>query len=392
MQKVFKYSSPRRLEATLTNIPIILLLLIFYVFFPKTYFPNATQGWVVYTAGAFFILPIVWHYIAFLNYRLEVASDRFIVHKLLSKTELEFTDFKGYSIGLNITLLHRENVKRDLDIDEDIASQEDLEAFIIQQFELIQENEQKNKQLGDILNNPDFGETPKERQRNFKRSSRVARRLTIFSILTFYHSFFFIRPDSVAIVFWASFFVVLWGVFRKKGLVGLGFPDDLNLYISYLPALFVSTGFISIRAMFLYNLLDYQAIWPYAIPIILGLGLLSYIAARKNLRLITAAQRNQQLFMILIFSLAMGYYTVATINCMFDKTKLTEQRVIVVKTEETDYSYDAIIKLKDAKEIRLNIGQNLYRSMKRGDSLSIYVQQGLLGVPWVRSADKIIGQ
>lgn len=389
MEKTIGYSRARKLEATLFNVSVISLLLIFYVFFPQTFFPDALDIRLMYLLGAVYILPILWEYVSFLNYKLEITPDRFVIHKLFSKREWEFKQIKGYQIGLDISLVKKYDETDILKIDEDIASQEGLEDLIVKQFDLLETDEKINEQLTNILSNSDFGNTIQERKQNFKRTSRVARRLSLSAFLLFNLSFFVLQYSLLAYVLLGTSFLTLWLVYRKKGMASLRLNSESNIYPSYGFVIFVFVGVFAIRSMFMYHLLNYKAIWPYAIPVILIFGMLSYATIKKNLKLSKASLLSEQMFTVLIYSLVMGYYTMVTINCEFDKTPLIENRALVIDTEEGEYSYDAIIRLKNNQETRVIIGRDLFESTRKGDSLRVYTQQGILGVPWIRYIDKL---
>lgn len=388
MKKTFRYSSQTKREVVSfcgTSLLLFIAGYIYLVFEQSQQYAGLSLP-ILLLVIFILVKPIL----NVFSYKMELHENKFYQKTLFSRFTLTFDQIKGYEKTLNLKLIHTSDAQKNLSIPEELEPQQILEQFIIQNFEKITTEESigSEKIHAEIFQNPQFGHTVEKRQENLKKTKKQANQLQYFSQALFLYAFLFIAHAWVVTVSGTGLLLVLWFIYRKKGLASLALHPQ-SIYPSYAALLWVFTGMLMLHGIFSYNLLYYHIVWNWAIPTALVFAGLAYWAVRRNFQLVPGFLRLNQIGVILIASLVFGYYGIVGVNCVYDYNPTYTQDAIVASKEETGTSYDAEVVIERKQVLKLSVGSNLYQKIKAGDHLKVYIGSGAFNIPWVKHAEKV---
>lgn len=319
------------------------------------------------------------------RYQIQIWSDRIRYQGAWRHTELRFSDIEGFRVlptQYVSTLIISPTTKSLKKIQLGLVYEPRAELLDWLRTHLVDlDRADEAADLREIAADQNLGSTKEQRFGKLANARKWTRTLTFMAFLAIAWVFFHPDPYAYAVGLSlalpiASLLLLVWsgGVVRfddtKKG----AYPNVAVAFM--LPAVAVS-----LRAILDWNVLQWGGFWtPFAV---LGVGMMIALACaaadvrKKTTLLITGA----------IFCFVYSYGAVLHLNCFYDRSaaqvyrcKLREQHVSRGKT--TTYHFTLAPFIDGISERKVDVPAAVYQSYQVGDTVSVEVRAGALGIPW----------
>ncbi|HPE56263.1 MAG TPA: GNAT family N-acetyltransferase [Bacteroidales bacterium] len=322
---------------------------------------------------------------------LEVYKTRFIIGRNeLTRIApfytrvLKFNEIKGtYERQSNLEILPKNARKKKLMISEYIKGYAGLSFYLRPKFPNYNVMG-ISPELDEIYNNESYGATMDDRKNKYIQNSKIVKRLNLASWIISIVSFF--------ISFYIEFFIFilipipLFGIFlfwRLKGMIPLLEIKKTDLP-SFSSNLLVPSLGLSLKPIFLNDILSFQNFWMPALIIVLVLTaftLAALINTMKNHRVIIYLS-----FAIIINSMY-AYGTTLIINHVLDKSEAKVYKTVVLdkRIEYGKYTnyYIKIDKWGPQSKIKdIDVDKTFYNQTEIGDRVIIILHQGFFKIPY----------
>ncbi len=330
--------------------------------------------------------------ILFIYGLVETIRSRIIIEEnsisslsILGTRTLDFHEIKGFRIDENyIRIISNFKNKKSINISLYIEKSGQIIEWVSNNFIELDSHEAKQEEQ-QILTDLEFGINVQTREAKLNEARTVAKYINIVGGLTCAWLWFYPRPYlfsiSVGMVVPALAFV---SVYLYRGLIR--FDERRNsahpsiIYGFLLP----SVGLL-IRAIMDYEMLEYKSIWIAISISTIALTFLFILGTKeiKFQKFVDYVTTLSLAGMILCYS----YGTYVTSNCLFDKSEPE-----IFKSEVTDKEISSgksttyYLTLKPwgprTETERVSVTKDEYEVTAKGDTVDIYLRQGLLKTPW----------
>lgn len=323
---------------------------------------------------------------------IDTVQSRFIIgndyitniNPLGSRT-FKFEDILGYKIERNgIYIIPKNPLHKKIKTSTYIEKADQITAWLASTFTDLTKQEFTDHEKS-ILNDDTLGLSQQAREHRLAEARRIARITNAVGfILFFWLTFYPIFYTVVLIIGIAYPIVIIILLYLYRGLIRVDERKN-NAHPS------VATGFImaglslSLRALFDYNILEYNQLWITTGTLAVLLIIVILIATK--LPKFKSAQDYFAIFtlIILTYSYSFGAYSVS--NCLFDNSSPKYYQTNIVQKEistgrSTTY-YIIVTSWHDAEKIeKVTVNAEEYNLTSVGDNIAIAEMKGFFGTPW----------
>jgi hypothetical protein len=307
-----------------------------------------------------------------------------VITPLVSRT-LKFSDVLGYKIERNgIYIIPKNQREKKVKTSTYIEKADQITAWLSITFTDLNKQEFTDHEKS-ILNNDTLGLSDQAREHRLAEARRIAKitnatGFVLFLWMTFYPVFY----NVVVIAGMLYPIIIIALLYLYRGLLRVDERKN-NAFPS------VATGFImaglslSLRALFDYNILDFEQLWITTgtcavlliIVILVATRLPRFKSAQDYFGILT--------LMILTYSYSFGAYTLS--NCLFDNSVPEYYHSNVIKKEishgrSTTY-YIIVTSWHDTEKIeKVTVSSAEYNLTSIGEEIVIAEMKGLFNTPW----------
>lgn len=313
--------------------------------------------------------------------RLTVTSDRFILVDFIKAKELLFSEISGYRMdnANNLMLVPGDPSKKKMGIASHFGGFDSLVAQVASRWENLDERDYSVEEKR-ILEDRALGGTRDHVKSRLEFARWFARIFNGAAAVISIYGMVYPRPYEIvatALLIIPILSIVI--ISFSRGVIKA--VDERN---SPVPGLFTSI-FVPPAALSLRALLDWNIIY----------GERFFVAAAAIILLMSGAvlaldreYRKKILNMVLIFPIMAICSPGLTIipNCLYDNSAPQDFHVRIESKEmitgkHTSY-YLNVGAWGNNDERRLSVDRDLYQSAREGDTVTVSLRQGVLGIPW----------
>jgi uncharacterized membrane protein len=317
--------------------------------------------------------------------RIIVASNSISSLSIFGTKTLDFHEIKGFRIDDNyIRIISNSENKKSINISLYIEKSGQLIEWVSNHFIELDSHEAKQEEQ-QILTDHEFGINARTREYKLNEARKFAKYINIIGGLTCVWLWFYPRPYllsiSVGMVVPALAFISLYvyrGLIRFDERKNSAHPSIIYGFL--LP----SVGLL-IRAIMDYEILEYKSIWIAVSISTIALTFLFILGTKeiKFTKFIDYFTTLSLTGMILCYSF--GTYAIS--NCLFDKSEPEIFKSEVIDKEiSSGKSTTYYLTLKPwgprTETERVSVTKNEYAVTDKGDTVDIYLRQGLLKTSW----------
>ncbi|MBE8728308.1 hypothetical protein [Flavobacterium hungaricum] len=323
---------------------------------------------------------------------LDTAKGKFIIdtHKItrigaFSKREILLHDIKGYRINDKFILIEskREDQKT-IKIALQTANLNDIKDWLKNEYPNLDVQQKKNEKK-DILNNPNFGGTKKEREELLQRTAKTVRIFNWIGGIAAVCAFFFPKPYWLVVGSCILFPIIALIIVKYyKGLVQIDSRENSS-YPSIFAGLFFPSTALFIRTLLDFNILDYSNIWLPMTVIALVLMAL-FMIGNSEFQLTKVKEVFSVLFLMFLMA-EYSYGVVIFTNCTLDTsepvhfhTKVLNKRTSTGKSTSYYLELTAWGDQKNPDEV--SVTQEEYKTYTINDPVNVYFMKGNFEIPW----------
>jgi len=329
---------------------------------------------------------------------IDIYKAKFVIDKnkifsigVFSKKELLFNEIKGYRISDKFIFIESKNEhKKKIKVTTYFEKTDEIKTWLSNNFsdlDIVQiVNERK-----EILNNPEFGATSKEREIKLTQAFKTAKIINWSGGIIAAWTLLFSNPYEYAIIVSIIFPLVCLVILKyHHGLIRTDERKD-SAYPSIFWAIFISSTGLSVRALLDYKIFDYSNVWiPSVLILLTYLGILGIGNKEFNRN---DNKVNFSIIAIALFIYGYSYSTVVTLNCIYDKSepKIYDATVLDkhVTAGKTKTYYVKLTPWGSLKEIEdVSVSQDLYNRLQYHDKVKIYFMNGRFEIPWFKIVEQ----
>jgi hypothetical protein len=315
------------------------------------------------------------------KYRVEVFSSKIVEMGVFKKKEIALEEIAGFRI------LPAEYINQVQFIPKGNGKKRNIPLMMNDSNGFLQWLNSSIKNLDaeeyekEILTNEELGMTEEQRVYSLERAKKFASFLDILSIASFCWVFFWPQPYKIAIL--SMIILPIAVAFSAKlfpGLIRLDGPEK-GVYPTIAVPFIMPSVALSLRALLDWNILAWLNFWaPFAvISISLFFLLITFFKEERK--------KYGQAILILIFCAVYGYGATISLNCINDNSipirylaEVTEKHVLKDKSTSYYLKLSPWGTIKDAKDV--DVSKGLYNAIGIKDSVSVYVKNGAMKIPW----------
>ena len=349
------------------------------------------SGWIPgagLLAAAFLFGMAALFYLVAVRTLVMVDKDTLLVKRLFNTRTVLLAEIDGWRKGDKDTFfVILKNSAKSIAIPQNIERRKELLEWIMEKYEDVDARE-RLKETEVLLENEQFGLTREEREARLAMAKKIDAVASVGGFGLFAWSLIFPNPYEVLMIIlllvpWLAIAVTWYykGLLRLYKKKSSPYPSVVLMMI--MPS--IAAGFVILRTYHLYGF------GQNAVKMLIGGTLLGAVLCIMACRQAIALSGRKTLAYACILVMAGVYFISLLIfsNCYYDKSTTQEFRVEVShkhkKTgKSTTYylSLSAWGRFEDGHEV--TVSQNLYQSVKVGDSIRVLLNDGKWGVPWYR--------
>lgn len=390
-EEVFRIALTRRLFAY-TGVPSTISILIYnlYLIIKEGLNTSTILVLTFFTLGTATIL--ILGLLDAINNKLTIDEKAITYTSTFSDCKLTYDEIKGYiSNNKYITIKPIDKSKKGIRISTAIEKKDMIISWLDSNFIDLQKQAQL-QELASILTNKKKGKNEGQQARQFKNAQTLSSALnwagciTGASCLWDIKAFPYIAAICVAVpisaILLSKCYPGMIHIDKKKG----------SLLPSVSHSIIVPSIALAASALLHFNLVDSSLTCLHAAWLSV---ILTWAILYKNPEF--EFNQAQTLFSGLGFALilfAYSYGSIAVLNCSFDQSPKSNYGVKIVNKSDRMKAFN-IHKLQIRTEYprvradEINVSDRLFKSVHIGDSVRIYQQKGLVGLPWIAIGDKI---
>ena len=317
--------------------------------------------------------------------RLVIGTNSMSSLSAFGQRTLDFQEIKGFRADSNyIHIISNSKDKKSIKITAYIEKSAEVLEWLANNFIELDSHEAEQEEQK-ILADNEFGINAQTREYRLSEARRVAKYINIIGGLTCAWLWFYPRPYlislSVGMIIPALAFISLY-VYR--GLIR--FDEKKNsAHPSIIYGFLLPSAGLLIRAIMDYEILEYKSLWI-SISIITITLTFMFIVGTKEIKFKTFLDYFTILSLAgMILCYSFGTYAIS--NCLFDKSEPE-----IFKSEVTDKEISSgksttyYLTLKPwgprTETERVSVTKDEYETTDKGDTVDVYLRQGLLKTPW----------
>jgi hypothetical protein len=317
--------------------------------------------------------------------RFIIASNSVSRISMFGRRTLDFQQIKGFRYGSNyIHIISNSKDKKSIKITTYIEKSSQILEWLANNFIELDSHEAEQEER-EILTDNEFGINSQTREYRLIEARRAAKYINIIGGLVGAWLWFFPTPYSlslsVGMILPAIAFI---SIYVYRGLIRFDEKKNSAHPSIIYGFLFPSAGLV-IRAIMDYEILDYKNLWIVISVSTIALTSL-LIVGTKEIKFTKLIDYFTTLSLAgLILSYSFGTYTVS--NCLFDKSEpeIFKSEVIdkEISSGKTTIYYLTLKPWGPRDKIeRVSVTRDEYEASDKGDTVDIYLRQGLLKTPW----------
>jgi hypothetical protein len=319
------------------------------------------------------------------RYRLELHADRIRYVGAWGFRELALDQIKGFRVlptqyVHTLILQPRTRPPRKLSIGLMFERRRQLMEWLTLHLTDLDHDEQL-EELADIATDTSFGATEEVRLGRLSSAKKTARTLNIAGGIFGAWAFVYPQPYDLPVVGLIALpFVAVFSVRKFGGLLRLDGKKN-SAYPNVATAMLMPPLILFLRALLDWNVLHWGTAWP-ALAGILFLAMAVLVACLPEMR-----RRVGLMVTGLLFSTLYAYGTGLYLNCRHDRSTplIYESRVVeahVTHGKHTSYTLTLAPFVDDEPSRQVDVPRATYENHRVGDSVRIFVHEGVLGIPW----------
>jgi len=318
--------------------------------------------------------------------RIIIAPNSISSLSLWGKKTLDFNEIKGFRIINNyIHIFSNADNKKAITLSTYIEKSDQITNWVTKNFIELDSHEAKQEEQ-QILTNNEFGINTHTREYKLSEARKVAKYINIIGGLTCAWLWFYPRPYllslSIGMIIPALAFI---SIYVYRGLIRFDEKNN-SAHPSIIYGFFLPSSALLIRAIMDYEILEYKSLWIAISVTTITLTLLLFVGTKeikfknKFLNYFTTLSLSG-----IILCYSFGTYVIS--NCLFDKSEPK-----IFKSEVTDKEISSgnsttyYLTLKPwgprTETERVSVAKDEFETTDNGDTVHIYLRQGLLKTPW----------
>jgi hypothetical protein len=336
--------------------------------------------------GALLMLLGVYMGLAARKWRVVVSEEGITEYDVFKNRHLAFTDIKGYTANDKYVFIKPvDKSKPTIKLHEYIGKRKELTDWVATHFIDLDEVE-RQASIQEILQDETFGSTEEQRLEKLEQAGKVAKVFNALSGALVCWAFFYPQPYQWVCLACLLFPVVaLVPYYYYQGLIKLD-DTQAKAYPTLIGALLIAPMGATLRMLIDFEILEYGNIWlPASVFALCIMGVL-YLN-RKAVSTTGVAAIFVGLFMAAM-AFAYGYGASVFYNCYYDKSvpvsypvKVSSKDVSNGKTTTYYFNVEPWGKYKSTQ--RYSVDEALYNNTAVDDTVTLYLMEGKLHVPWV---------
>lgn len=320
-----------------------------------------------------------------INGKFVIDKNRVYIISVLSKRELLFHEIKGYRINDKFIFIEStDKNKKIIKISSYFANTAEIKLWLKTNYKDL-DKIHKRTEKQEILSNPEFGWSKKEREAKLNLAKKTTTILNCIGSFVGAWTFLFPRPYLYAIIASIVFPIICIIIIKYfKGLIRIDGKNN-TVYPSAFWAILAPSMALLIRSLLDFNLYNYSNVW---LPMVLIT--MTYMA----ILLIGNSEFKYgeiadffSVFFLMLFILGYSYGIVVSLNCLLDtskpetfKTTILDKRVSGTKTKT--YNLELTPWGKQIEPEEISVSKELYDSFQKNDSATVYFMKGNFDIPW----------
>jgi len=343
--------------------------------------PDAWYIIMMAVFGLVLLIPSILGLIMVFRSRLAVTADRFILLNFIREKEMLFDDIAGFrkdNAG-NLLLVPKDATRKNLGVASHFGGFDALIIQVASRWENLDAKEYAAEEER-ILSNRELGETRDHVKARLGFVRGLAWTLNAVAVIASLYGAFYPRPYTVVIT--ALFIVPVAALvvsYVTRGMVTLN--DEKN---SPLPDV-LTAFFIPLMILSLRGLLDWNFIPGGRLLFLIALCSVVLTAAvmfsRKG-----KSRKKWEILVVLPVMVMCSLGAVVLPNCLLDGSAPVVYRRSVQSKEITHGKatryYLNVASWGDYDERQLSVHRELYEFVREGDTVTIMLRPGALGIPW----------
>ena len=337
---------------------------------------------ILATMGLFIVIFCIFCFRDLIVSKIIVTKNAITVRSSFGTRHLEFHEIKGISVVNNFLVLKPHNKdKKKISISSYIGDFSELQNFLRDRLIDLDEKDLEEDQKM-ILQDDTFGISEEDRSEHLKQVAFKARIINIAGVVSGAWVFIYPRPYDVAIISSACVLLAAIALVRTSGgLLHFGSKKN-SAYPSVTVAVFSSSLSMAIRTLIDFEVYDYSPLWL-SLSIATVITLVLLFPSHRERKYNPAA-----IVETIIASLAFGFGSVLFYNCYYDNSIPVENHVAVISKRissgKTTTHYLSVTSWGNrADGDELTVSKNQYNKTSEGDSVTVYLSKGKLGIPWI---------
>jgi len=320
-----------------------------------------------------------------------VTEDTLSIRSTFINRDLKFDEIKGYRVDDKyIYVIPNRSSKKRIKISTYIGRVELFVTWLSNNFDdlnLIHKLKEEKKILEDF----EYGRNEVERASKLRQAKITAKILNWGGGLVAAWTIFFVEPYYEYAIICSIMIPILSIIIATyfKGLVRIEEKKN-SPYPTVFFGILMSSCALAIRATLDFNIYEYSNTWLPTFSIALGLVVLLVITT-KELKFKKAKDYFSAFFLFMFLS-GYGYGVVVIANCYYDKsvpvhckTKILDK--VKGSKKMITYYFELAPWDKQIKPDDVTVAKGFYERMKVGDSVNVYLKEGVYDIPWVIIAE-----
>ncbi|MBI1307715.1 MAG: hypothetical protein GC181_14015 [Bacteroidetes bacterium] len=306
----------------------------------------------------------------------------------LRNGELLISEIKGYRISDKGIVIESNNLlKKSVRISNYIEKKDEIIKYLSASYPDL-DQQKIHAENTDIRQNGDFGSSEQQRIDKLKSAQKVAKTLNITAMIVAIGTYF-IAPYHDKYSSLACIFIPLTALFFMKYYKGLIRIDERKdtAYPTIYAALFIPGVFLFLKNFRDLNVLDKTNVW---IPsTITSIALIVALLMGNKEFIFNSWKEYAKVFGFYISMLLYSYGTIASLNCLFDKSDGETYVASIYEMEiSTGKNYIYLSPWGPLTEInKISVSKAMYQKLNSNEQVKVLLMKGKLGIPWYKIAE-----
>ena len=317
--------------------------------------------------------------------RLLILEDRLQKRNVFQDQEFLLNEIRGYRTDDHYLYIVSARAKKSpIKIRESYEKYDELLHWLDSRYSNLDLVDVQSE-VEEILADDEYGENTELRTQRLHSARKLSNILNVLAVLVTLWFFLYPYPyPLVAGIVMLFPFLVIIALKMYKGLIRID-EKKKSIYPSLMLALLLPSLVLAVRALMDYSILNYRNLWiPLAITTILLLGTLIRSTKEFNLRKWRSVV---SMLVIGLFMAAYAYGALLHLNCFYDlstpelyEAEMLDKRISTGKNTSYYVALSPWGPRQETEEVKIPAYQ--YEQLEPGDVVEVYVNNGLLNIPW----------